>query len=102
MNNFRTLTLAIELHQKCRKLKAPAYLKDQLNRASSSVALNLGEGRGKRTIKDQGRFFFNAFGSLKETQVILKLVDDCPSSTIKLADITGAHLYRLLQSMGLL
>ena len=52
MNNFRTLNLAIELHQQCRKLKAPAYLKDQLNRASSSVALNLGEGRGKRTVKD--------------------------------------------------
>lgn len=101
MNNFRTLNLAIELYRQCQKLKAPAYLKDQLNRASSSVALNLGEGRGKRTIKDQGRFYYNAFGSLKETQVILKLIPNAPDHITQLADKTAAHLYCLLKSMNL-
>lgn len=101
MNNFRTLNLAIELYKQCRELKAPAYLKDQINRSSSSVALNLGEGRGKRTVKDQGRFYFNALGSIKETQVALMLINNCPVTTVKLADKTAAHIYCLLRSMGL-
>jgi len=102
VKNFKTLNLSIELYRECNKLKAPHYLKDQLCRSSSSCCLNLGEGRGKRTVKDQGRYYFNALGSLKETQVALQLIDKCPSHIIELADKTAAHLYRLLQSMGLI
>ncbi len=98
MKNFKTLNLAIELHSECKKLTVPTYLRDQLLRASSSVALNLGEGRGKRTVKDQRRFFDISFGSLRETQVILKLID-APNSTVELADTTAAHLFCLLKSM---
>ena len=61
MKNFKTLLLSIELHKQCRKLVVPSYLKDQLLRSSSSVALNLSEGKGRRTFKEQKRFFDIAF-----------------------------------------
>ncbi|MBX7138295.1 MAG: four helix bundle protein, partial [Oligoflexia bacterium] len=44
-------------------------------RATLSIALNLAEGRGKPTRKDQLRFFSIAFGSVRECQAILILHD---------------------------
>ena len=94
--NFRTYDLAVLLYRECVKIKMPHYLKDQLLRASSSVALNLSEGRAKRSAKDERRFFDIAFGSLKETQTILNLAQ-APQSVVALADTTAAHLYKLIQ-----
>ena len=98
MKNFRTLILAIALYKMICELKVPAHLKDQLLRSASSVALNLGEGRGKRTLKDQKKYFDIAFGSLRETQVALQLVS-APDEVISLADKTAAHLFCLLRSI---
>lgn len=97
MRNFRTLTLAQELHKRCKSLKIPSYLRDQLLRSSSSVALNLGEGKGRKSIKEQKRFFDIAFGSLRETQTCL-LLFEAPENIIQLADDTAAHLYKLIKS----
>lgn len=74
MKNFNTLMLAIKLHKECKKPETPHYLKDQLLRSSSSAALNLSEGKGRKTAKDQKRFFDIAFGSLRETQTCLSRV----------------------------
>jgi four helix bundle protein len=41
-------------------------IKDQLERASSSVALNIAEGNGKYSLKDRCRFFDTAHGSALE------------------------------------
>ena len=41
-------------------------VKDQLDRASTSVALNIAEGNGKYTLKDRCRFFDIAHGSALE------------------------------------
>jgi four helix bundle protein len=41
-------------------------IKDQLERASSSIALNIAEGNGKFTSKDRCRFFDTAHGSALE------------------------------------
>ena len=41
-------------------------VKDQLDRASTSILLNLAEGNGKYTLKDRCRFFDNAHGSALE------------------------------------
>src|ERR1700722_14136078 len=41
-------------------------VKDQLDRASTSIALNIAEGNGKYTIKDRCRFFDIAHGSALE------------------------------------
>ncbi|MEI8346110.1 MAG: four helix bundle protein [Pseudomonadota bacterium] len=97
--NFRTYHLSVELYRECTKLKLPHHLKDQLLRASSSVALNLAEGRGKRTPKDQRRFFDIAFGSIRETQSILDLANT-QGNIVLLADKAAAHLYKLIQFLS--
>ena len=68
MKNFRTLELAIDFYKEIEGVKAKYFLKDQLLRAASSIALNLGEGAGKRTRKDMKKFYQIAFGSIRECQ----------------------------------
>ena len=63
--NFRTLQLAKSLYQQCTGLAIKGEIRDQLERASLSIYLNLAEGSG-RTGKDRVRFFRMAYGSLKE------------------------------------
>jgi four helix bundle protein len=41
-------------------------VKDQLDRASTSVVLNIAEGNGKYSLKDRCRFFDTAHGSALE------------------------------------
>ena len=57
MDNFRTYDLAVQLYQVCKKLRISPVLRNQLERASSSVALNLAEGQGRCTTADQKHFF---------------------------------------------
>jgi len=95
--NFRTYNLAVEFYKESRALKIPSHLKEQLARAASSIALNLAEGRGKSTRKDQARFFQIAFGSVRESQAILELADLQNSPAWKTLDSLAAHLFQLLQ-----
>ena len=99
MKNFRTFNTAVEFYRLTRSLKLSAVLREQLSRASSSIALNLAEGRGKLTTQDQIRFFSIAFGSLRECQAILHLADNVNSTILELADKLAAHLYRLIKSL---
>ncbi len=47
MNNFRTHDVAMELYKECQKLKITNQaVKDQFDRASLSIVLNLAEGVG--------------------------------------------------------
>jgi four helix bundle protein len=94
---FRTLRLAVELARACDTVRARSDLKNQLVRASSSVALNLAEGAAKSSSRDQRKSYEIAFGSLKETQLILELCY-AHADVADLADKTAAHLYRLIQS----
>ena len=57
LKNFRAFELAKLLYQTCKTMKIPAHLKDQLVRASSSIALNLAEASGERTSKEKERFY---------------------------------------------
>ena len=68
MNNFRTFTLAVEFYRLASALRLKSHLKEQLSRASSSIALNLAEGYGKSSNKDRARFYQIAFGSIRECQ----------------------------------
>lgn len=99
MYQFRCLELAKETYQNCVKLELPHYLKDQLVRASSSVALNLAEGRGRHTHKDQYRFFAMAYGSIREVQTILSLAGLESEKSFTLANSTGASIYKLMKNM---
>ena len=47
-----------------------AALRDQLERAATSIPLNVGEGVGRSTAPDQGRFFAIARGSALECVAI--------------------------------
>jgi four helix bundle protein len=100
MNNFRTHDVAVELYRECQKLKfTNLAVKDQCDRASLSIVLNLAEGVGRRTTKDRRRFYSIALGSLEETRCILKLIES-PQETLNLADKTGAHIYKLIKNPG--
>ncbi len=96
MYKFRTYQLAVEFYQRTSKLSAPVHLRDQLARASSSVALNIAEGAGRwDTPTDRKRFFRMALGSLRESNAILDLLDVKEPRVRQLADSLGALLYSL-------
>ncbi len=97
MINFRTYELARIYFKECQKVRVAAFLRNQLDRAASSIVLNLAEGNGRRTTGDRKHFFQIAYGSLKETQAILDISDASPT-TLAMADSLGAHLFRLIQN----
>lgn len=94
-NNFRSYQLAKELYQKCERIRAKTHIKNQLDRASLSVLLNLSEGSGKLSKKDRARFYQISLGSLRETYAILErreMLQEC--STL------AAHIWKLIQNPG--
>ena len=95
LEKFVAFQLSRELYKKCKPLRLPRFLHDQLLRASSSVALNLAEGSGKRTAPEQKRFYAIAFGSLRECQAILLLEDINNQELMALTDRLGAILFKL-------
>lgn len=98
MKTFRTLELAITFFDQVSLIEVTGNLKDQLNRAASSIALNLSEGNGKGTANDKLRFFQTAYGSLRECQTIFRLLKVQDTEVLKTADLLGASLYRLVNS----
>jgi four helix bundle protein len=52
----------------------PAYLKNQLGRASLSIVLNIAEGSAKLTSKDRKSFFVIARGSTFECAAIVDIL----------------------------
>ena len=97
MKNFRTYNLAVKFYHLADALKLQGTLKDQLVRAASSIVLNLAEGSGKLTKKDQLKFFYIAMGSLRECQAILTIARLESSAAWQKLDSLGAHLFRLIQ-----
>lgn len=56
------------------KLPRGASVRDQLDRASTSIPLNIAEGNGKFTSADRCRFFDNARGSALESAACLDVM----------------------------
>ena len=98
MKQFRTYQLAKELFHDLKVLKVNAVMRDQLDRASLSIVLNLAEGSAKATIKDRRKFFVIAMGSLRESQAILDLIDN--KVLVEKTDKLAAHLHKLIRSPG--
>ena len=96
MKLFRTYQLAKEFYRLSQELTLNGPLRDQFERASLSVVLNLAEGSAKPTVKDRKKFYFIAFGSLREVQTILDIVNQIELA--KRADVLAAHVYRLCHS----
>ena len=98
MENFRTFDLAVAFYRACKKLSFRSHVKDQLERAAYSIALNLSEGRGKRTLKDQKRYFYNALGSVRECQAVLILEEMEESKEWNLLDRLGGSVFKLIEN----
>ncbi len=93
---FLTYDLAVALYRHVETIQARASLRDQLLRTSESVVLNIAEGSGRITRKDQARFYAIALGSLREAQAVFDLVGLQDKQVLKLADHVAACLYRLI------
>ena len=96
LKNFKTFNLSVEFYRMTENLKLPRHLKDQFNRSSSSVSLNLAEGYGKSTYKDQRKYFHIALGSLRESQAVLILAGVNDTKILAKLDHLGASLYKLI------
>ena len=97
IHNFRTLNLAIKFYHLSQQLKLKGVLRDQLQRASISIPLNLCEGRGRHTRKDQLKFFHIAMGSVRECQGLLKIAGKETTPCFQVLDNLAGHLYRLIE-----
>ena len=97
MKNFRTFNLAVDFYKQTQCQKLSVGLKSQLDRAASSIALNLAEARGRNSLKDQLRFFHIAMGSLRECQAILELASLRDTAIWQTLDCLGASLFKLIK-----
>ena len=98
MKNFRTYELAKDFYKECRKIKLSGAMKNQFERASLSIVLNLSEGSAKPTRKDRAKFYFIAYGSLQETRTLLDLAGELQLNTQ--ADRLGAYIWKLAHNPG--
>ncbi len=99
MRNFRTLDLAILFYRAQESLRLAQHLRSQLSRAAASVVLNLSEGQTRPTAKDRRRFYYMAFGSIKECKSILDLAQVNDAKIFDLADHVAASTYKLCKAL---
>jgi four helix bundle protein len=93
---LHALDLAIDLHKEVVSLKLKNPIRDQFERASLSIALNITEGTGRSTPKDRGHFFTMAMGSVRECQTLALLSSN--ENLIQGFDHLGGFVYGLQRS----
>lgn len=98
MPKLRCLNEATELYSMAKNTKLRPFMKDQLLRANSSIALNLSEGNARRTLKDKRKFFNIAYASTKEVQTICSL--EGLDGLAKKANKIGGMIYCLNRSIS--
>ena len=94
LENFRSYQMALELYKKSKGQKLPYFLKSQLERAASSIVLNLAEGSARTSKKERARFYVIAFASLREVQALIEMEDSLKRLESS-ADQLAANLYKL-------
>lgn len=78
-------------------------VKDQLDRASTSIALNIAEGNGKYSTKDRCRFFDTAHGSALECAAGLDVLIAKGKATVAQTRAGKERLQRIVRMlMGLI
>jgi four helix bundle protein len=98
MKNFRTFDLAVDLYRKVLRLNVSGPAQDQLHRAALSISLNLAEGTGRATAKDQRRFFHIAMESTREVQALFILLGVNNAVLCDRLDHIAASLHRLIHA----
>src|SRR6185437_8974780 len=84
-------------------ISAKAAAKDQLDRASTSIPLNIAEGNGKFSSKDRARFLEIARGSALECAAALDVLVARKLATPEQTEIAKENLVRIVQMlMGML
>src|SRR3990167_6995512 len=94
LEGFKAYQLSVQLYRECERVIAPHYVKDQLQRASLSVVLNLAEGSAKPTPKERRRFYSISLASAREVQALIEILGR--RDLWSLGDQVGACLYRLV------
>ena len=77
-----------------------AELRDQLDRASISIVLNIAEGCGRRSAADKGRFYAMARGSATECAAILDLLGARGLVDDRLRNRARSLLVRIVQMLS--
>jgi len=70
----KSLDLSVEVYEFLKVSKIDRALKDQLQRAITSISLNIAEGSGRFTQKDKKSFYINARGSVLECVAIFQIL----------------------------
>ena len=84
-------------------IKVRAAVKDQLDRAATSIPLNIAEGNGKFSRKDRARYFDIARGSAVESASCLDVIVSRNLATTERMDEGKAILFETVNMlMGLL
>ena len=78
MENFRTYQLAIIFFKECEKIKLTGPAKNQFERATLSIVLNLAEGSAKPSQKQRKQFYSISLGSLREVRATMQLYPKQP------------------------
>ena len=86
---------ALEFRKVAMATAARGELRDQLERATSSVVLNIAEGAGRWQWKDKRRFYDIARGSAMESAAVLLMMGEAEPRTRQLAERVVAMLTRL-------
>lgn len=75
-NRLHVYGVALELHALCSTLVALLHriVRDQLERASLSVVLNIAEAGGRRSRRDKARYYAIARGSATEVAALLDVL----------------------------
>ena len=96
MGKFKTYKLAIQFYHQSNNLNLRGPIKNQFQRATLSIVLNLAEGSAKSSAKERRKFYEISLGSLREVQCVLNLINH--QQLIKEADKLGAFLYKLCKN----
>lgn len=100
MQRLRSYQLAVAFYRMAEAQKAPPHLRDQLLRASSSIALNLSEGSAKRSPRDRRRFYEIGLGSVRECEAIVDLLGEKAAGLRGPLDLLARHVYCLVKAVA--